>query len=250
MLQLRRTVWSTRAGRLAKLSGRVSFPQLLNLQPYLSAAAEPLLPPVPALLSVPPTAPASSAVPSGLWGALGSPCPSTASLANARPPAAEQQHSTPAEPESGPQPSASTSAHATANARQPAGLAGDSAANGDSCKAGRDHAESASLPDCSRCLYRLLAVGVHRGKVAESGHYFAYRRVIRTVGGACAGSDRHCAGECGEGRCIEHARPVEQGSEVCEGEYWVCAMDEDVQRVELDEVLACPDASFLLYQRL
>ena len=93
--------------------------------------------------------------------------------------------------------------------------------------------------------------GVHRGRVAESGHYFAYRRVIRHRERRMRrGQHQHGACECGEGRCIEHARPVEQGSEVCEGEYWVCAMDEDVQRVELDEVLACPDASFLLYQRL
>ena len=231
VLQLRRVVWSAAAQRLAKLSGGVAFPLVLDLQPYLSATAEALLP------STSPAAAAqhSTITPSALWATgddVATPVDAhSAPLGQEQPEAAaraadstEQADSTPA-----------------AERGEAAGCAGRGGAR-----------EEDGKPDAHRrrCLYRLTAVGVHRGKIAESGHYFAYRRVqsreLRSSMVAGPVQDGECEG--GAASVIDHSR-VEESRKLSVSEYWVCAMDERVRRVSIQEVLACADASFLTYER-
>jgi hypothetical protein len=231
VLQLRRVVWSASTQRLAKLQGCVAFPLVLDLQPYLSATAETLLPSV----SLTAAAQHSTLTPSALWasGDAGAAAAACHGLSADEQPGAAGQASGSAE-------------HAAAC--PPAAEGGEAAG----CAERSGAREESVKPDAQRrrCLYKLTAVGVHAGKVAESGHYFAYRRVqsrelrASMIAGPPQGGEH--AGEAAS--VIEHS-PVKQSREVYVSEYWVCAMDEKVRRVSIQEVLACPDASFLVYER-
>lgn len=145
-LQLRRVAWSTR-GEPVKLSGHVAFPEMLDLQPFLAAAAEPLLPP---LFSSPPAA-ALSCNP-----ALSAPKPWDRLCSSRTPKTAE-------EPASAGRPGSAAESGETSCAGQWSSVAGDSTGEDDKHMHDRT------------CKYRLISLVVHHGGRSQSGHYFAYR---------------------------------------------------------------------------
>lgn len=233
----------TRRGRLAKVPGRVAFPEELNLAPYTAAAAEPLLPVARPLVSHP------------LASLSNSPAQAHASMRG--------QDRTAAAAIAAPSKTGTCSCVRRTNDNNSAvperdertcscsicvrsadgGDLGSAAAEvvnqqpGAAVRLRRKPERGAAL------LYRLAAVIVHHGG-AQSGHYAVYRKafvhaepVDRALDNAFAIQVRH--GDCA----------LSSGaSTVTSKSSWVHASDEDVRTATLAEVLSS-EAAVLLYER-
>jgi hypothetical protein len=248
-LQLRRVFW-TRKGRLAKIRGHISFPEVLDLTPYTAAAAEPLLPAARPLVSHPL---------SGLlakWRAPDQANGGSHRVTTHASTSARSQFS--ADVEQAPLGVSSAQRHVDAGTLSRTAGAVDSRQDSLSFAENDDNfpkAEAASIVERERKLrkYQLTSVVVHHGG-AQSGHYTVYRRVpsfcLPAIGESCQSVLNNC-------RTMENA-PEYVGVEECyyragacgsEGEAtWVHASDEHVRTVSLEEVLSC-EATVLLYER-
>jgi hypothetical protein len=241
-------VWS-RAGHSVKLTGHVSFPEVLDLTRYMHAATQPLLPQI-------------AAPETGLLALLAAP--------PVQKQAAVSSCSTPAA--NGPPADASVACHAkassaietrAASAREEAGrLAGMPDAKGGSNWPKRTSVcQGAERERASGARYRLIAVVEHSGG-ARFGHYTAFRKVPAYTDdggpGRCSGgsavSERglRCRQPCSirparidghtgvdPGECTCHAS--------CQASLWVHTSDEAVVEAELEAVLSC-EASVLFYE--
>lgn len=262
-LQLRRVFW-TRSGRLAKISGRVDFPELLDLSQYSAAAAEPLLPAAQPPLASHPLASLSC------WGAHGrAPHGRAGGSGDLRRPAAvsvlpKMQ-------------GADTAADSCLDTEHSQALAASTAASSQATSCA-DHQASQQIPRgaadqrrvCGQDVslhYRLVSVVVHHGG-AHSGHYTVYRRVSSQRGSCVAGTHSSdptvdqssegvignvCAGDrdqgCfGNGAASSYGRGDCHASRTCEISMWLHASDEHVRTADLVEVLSC-EATVLLYER-
>ena len=259
-------LWTPR-GRLAKVPGRVAFPEELNLAPYTAAAAPPLLPVAQPLASHP------LASLSNLHHAhdLARPSMRSHGVENQR-----------AAASSATQPPAGTSFHVR---RSSDSLLAVSKRGGQKCSnstgvgsaGGADLASAAAevveqqsgaavrrpkwKPGIGASLmYRLAAVMVHHGD-AQSGHYTVYRKASVDKGDShmnpkaathedhqqqavnCAINDAFLE----QVRCGDRALNCGGCRHTCKSR-WVHASDEDVRTASLIEVLSS-EAAVLLYER-
>ena len=256
-------LWTPR-GRLAKVPGRVPFPEELNLAPYTAGAAPPLLPVAQPLASHP------LASLSNLHHAHDLARPSmrshgvenhrAAASSATQPPAGTSSHvrrssdSLLAVPERGGQKCGNSTG---------VGLAGGA----DLASAAAEVVEQQSGAAVRRpkwkpgigasLMYRLAAVMVHHGD-AQSGHYTVYRRASVDKG------DSHMNSKAAthEQQAVDCALNVASLEEVIFGDRamncsgcrhtckssWVHASDEDVRTASLLEVLSS-EAAVLLYER-
>lgn len=263
-LQLRRVLW-TRRGRLAKVPGRVAFPEELDLAPYTAAAAEPLLPVARPLVSHPLASRSVS------HRAPGVPHPGMRSRG-------VQDHTAVAPVASPIHPGMCSSAQCK---NENIAAVPERKEEKCSCSTGVAPADGGDLASPAAevvrqqpgaavrherkpkggaaMLYRLAAVIVHHGGV-QSGHYTVYRKASVDQGDshvhaeAALQEDFQLAidsaldkafmkkvntGHCGLG----------SGASRVEGKpSWVHASDEDVRTASLAEVLSS-EAAVLLYER-
>jgi len=261
-LQLRRVFW-THSGRLAKVSGRVEFPELLDLTQYTAAAAQPLLPAASPPLASHPLASLSH------WGAHGcAPQVRAGGSGHLQRPAAVsalarmQGLDTAVESCSDTEHS-QTSAASTAASSQATSCA-DRQASQQSHRGAADQRRGRGQGASLR--YRLVSVVVHHGG-AQSGHYTVYRRVSSQRGSCVAGTHSSdptvnrssegvvgsvCAGGHDQG-CFAYTAASVDGhgdshARTCDFSMWLHASDEHVRTAALGEVLSC-EATILLYER-
>ncbi|BDA43125.1 probable ubiquitin carboxyl-terminal hydrolase 27 at N-terminal half [Coccomyxa sp. Obi] len=260
-LQLRRVLW-TRRGRLAKVPGRVAFPEELNLAPYTAAEAEPLLPVARPLVSHPLASLSSThhapdlAHPS-MRSRGGHGYTATAPIAapSQSGTCSDVRHSNDS-PSAVPERGEQNCTFSTGIGSADGGELASAAAKVVEQQSGAAVRLKWKPERGAGMLYGLAAVIVHHGG-AQSGHYTVYRKASVEQDDSCVHAEAAVRegyqqqavnnafinqvrfGDCalGSGACTDTGKSS-----------WLHASDEDVRTATLAEVLSS-EAAVLLYER-